>query len=64
MMGVGAKRALGLYRSCAPRQRKATSTGSMDFCNARQLLKGKGDVSRRSVAEKLRSYQAPRHANR
>ena len=23
MMGVGAKRALGLYRSCAPRQRRA-----------------------------------------
>ena len=23
MMGVGAKRALGLYRSCAPRQRAA-----------------------------------------
>ena len=24
MMGVGAKRALGLYRSCAPRQRYPT----------------------------------------
>ena len=23
MMGVGAKRAIGLYRSCAPRQRRA-----------------------------------------
>ncbi len=35
MMGVGAKRALGLYRSCAPRQRVAAnelgkSIGAMD----------------------------------
>ena len=25
MMEIGAKRALGLYRSCAPRQRQSTS---------------------------------------
>ena len=28
MMGVGAKRALGLYRSCAPRQGTAANTDS------------------------------------
>ena len=29
MMGVGAKRAIGLYRSCAPRQAKAANTANV-----------------------------------
>ena len=36
MMGVGAKRALGLYRSCAPRHQLAGETapkGSNPFAN-------------------------------
>ena len=60
MMGVGVKRALGLYRSCAPRQRNAESTRfSAEYSEG---AIGGGSSSRRvraSASDCIESVSAP-----
>ena len=43
MMGVGAKRALGLYRSCAPRHRLAAEQGYASAQNNLGYLYANGE---------------------